>query len=166
MRYQKFKAGQTAGTYVMEGEDASEDEILAMAGQLSRDRLSRGRVLTSPDRTKAYLQNVMQGYEREVFVVLMFDARQRVIGFEELFKGTLSTSVVYPREVVKCVLKNNAAAIIVAHNHPSGDPSPSEADIQLTGKLKQALAMVDVRLLDHIVVGRGSTVSLLEEGQI
>ncbi|WP_323011283.1 JAB domain-containing protein [Castellaniella sp.] len=144
----------------------SEGDILAMARQLSRDRLAKGRFLVTPERTKDYLQNLMQDYEHEVFAMVLLDSMQRIIGFHELFRGTINTSAVYPREVVKLALANNAVAAIFAHNHPSGVSAPSPADIETTQRLKSALALVEIRVLDHIVVGRYGSTSLAEIGRM
>lgn len=137
-----------------------------MANQLSRKRLSKGRSICSPQAVKTYLQNLLQDYEHEVFAVLLLDAKHKVLGFEELFRGSLTQASVYPREVVKLALQYNAAALIMTHNHPSGDPRPSQADIEMTKNLQKALALVDVRVLDHIVVGAKGFESLAESGAI
>jgi len=166
MRYHKLKACPQAGTYLMESALVTEDDILTMAKQLSRKRLSKGRSLTAPHNVKDHMRELMHDYEHEVFAVLLVDSRFRIIGFHELFRGTLSTASVYPREVVKLALEHNAAALIMAHNHPSGDPTPSIADINLTKTLRDALALVDVRVLDHIVVATEGCASLAEQGAI
>lgn len=166
MRYRKFKASEIQGLYVLDSTVMSEGDILAMARQLSRDRLAKGRFLVTPERTKDYLQNLMQDYEHEVFAMVLLDSMQRIIGFHELFRGTINTSAVYPREVVKLALANNAVAAIFAHNHPSGVSAPSPADIETTQRLKSALALVDIRVLDHIVVGRYGSTSLAEIGRM
>lgn len=103
------------------------------------------------------------GSEREVFAVMLLDNQHRLIEFKELFQGTIDAASVYPREVVKTALKANAAAVIFAHNHPSGDPEPSQADRRITTRLQDALALIDVRVLDHIVVGEQCT-SFAERG--
>ena len=104
--------------------------------------------------------------QREVFAVLFLDSQHRLIQYKELFYGTIDAAAIYPREIVKAALKVNAAACILAHNHPSGVTEPSQADILITSRIKKALDLVDVRLLDHFVVGDGSPVSLAERGQI
>lgn len=114
----------------------------------------------------SHLQALLADYEHEVFALLMLDSRHRVIVFEELFRGTLDGASVYPREVVKLALEHNAAALILVHNHPSGDPEPSMADRNLTTKLQDALNLVGVRTLDHIVVGNEGCVSLAELGYL
>ncbi|MCY1381771.1 hypothetical protein D9M69_697220 [compost metagenome] len=119
-----------------------------------------------PKEVFSYLQILLQGYQHEVFALLLLDCKHRVIQFEELFRGTLDGASVYPREVVKVALEHNAAAMVMVHNHPSGDPEPSQADRVLTSRLKQALEMVGVRTLDHIVVGAEGCVSLAEQGYV
>lgn len=130
------------------------------------EQLARGPALTSPVATRTYLTAQLRGYEHEVFAALYLDNRHRVIAWEELFRGTLDAAGVYPREVVKRALEHNAAALIVAHNHPSGVTEPSAADEALTRKLRHALKTVEVRLLDHFVVGDGEAVSLAERGML
>jgi DNA repair protein RadC len=122
--------------------------------------------MNSPESVGAYLRLSLQGKEHEVFVSIFLDARNRVIATEELFRGTLTQTSVYPREVVKRALHHNAAAVIFAHNHPSGAAEPSHADEILTQSLKQALLLVDVRVLDHFIVGKGATMSFAERGLI
>lgn len=118
----------------------------------------------TPTLVKDYLRLKMAGYEREVFAVLLLDSQHRLISCEELFFGTIDAASVYPREVVKLVLHRNAAAVIFAHNHPSGMPEPSEADKRITERLKTALATIDVSALDHFVVGHQDVVSFAERG--
>ena len=163
MRYSKFKAGEAKGTYVLEG-PVTADEILTMANQLARSKLTKGQALTSPSLTYSCLQTLLQGYEREVFAILFLDSQHRVIKFEELFQGTLDAASVYPREVVKAALACNAAAVILAHNHPSGLPEPSRSDRTLTETLRAALATVEIRVLDHLVIGTEGRVSMAERG--
>jgi DNA repair protein RadC len=120
--------------------------------------------LCSPAVVKDYLRLKLGERPHEVFAVVFLDAQNRVIAIEELFRGTLSQTSVYPREVVKEALARNAAAVILAHNHPSGSPEPSRADECLTSTLRQALALVDVRVLDHMVVTRAGVLSFAERG--
>jgi len=128
------------------------------------EELSSRDALSSPRAVRDYLRLVLAGREQEVFVVLLLDAQHRVIASEELFHGTLSQTSVYPREVVKCALKHNAAAVIFAHNHPSGVAEPSHADEILTRSLKAALALVDIQVLDHFIVAGSRTMSFAERG--
>lgn len=142
----------------------SDDELIAAALQVAADRLARGDVLKSPRATREYLGLRLANVEHEVFCGLFLDNRHRVVAFEELFRGTVDGASVHPREVVKRVLAHNAAAVIFAHNHPSGVAEPSNADEMITHRLRDALALIDVRVLDHIVVGGQSVVSMAERG--
>lgn len=164
MQYHKLKAGTEPGTYIMESTTVTEDDIMTMAKQLSRKRLSRGRTVSSAIEVKDHLRNLMHEYESEVFGLLLLDTKHRILAFRELFYGTIDSASIYPREVVKEALKHNAVAVILVHNHPSGDSAPSEADKLLTKRLKESLALIDVRVLDHIIVGTDSCTSLVECG--
>ena len=166
MRYHKLKVSQEPGMYVMESTLVSEKDIITMAQQLSRKRLSKGRIVESSQDVKDHLQSLLQDYPHEVFAVLLLDARHRIIGFYEIFRGTLSAATVYPREVAKLALEQNAAALIMTHNHPSGDPTPSPADLKLTKHLKKALDLVGVNVLDHVVVSALGSVSMSEQGEM
>jgi DNA repair protein RadC len=135
-----------------------------MARRHLLETLRRGDVLESPDHTRRYLQSRMRDYPHEVFACLFLDNRHRVIEFEELFQGTINGASVHPREVVKKALGHNAASVILAHNHPSGVAEPSEADRNITRRLGEALGLVDIRVLDHLVIGDGETVSFAERG--
>jgi DNA repair protein RadC len=128
------------------------------------DPLKAGPSLSSPRATRDFLVAKLRDLEHEVFCCLYLDKRHRLIHFEELFRGTIDGASVHPREIVKLALQRNAAAIIIAHNHPSGIAEPSQADELITQRVKEALALVDIRLLDHIVVGDGVSVSLAERG--
>ena len=127
-------------------------------------RLQRGTALCSPADTRRFLDARLRAYPHEVFACLFLDNRHRVLGFEEMFRGTIDGANVYPREVVKRALALNAAALIAAHNHPSGVAEPSQADRSLTRRLQDALGLVDVRLIDHVVIGDGELVSFAERG--
>ena len=142
----------------------SEDEIIAMALGILSKRMRTGECLNSPNLVSDYLKLRLDGLEHEVFGVVFFDAQNRVIQAEELFRGTLTQTSVYPREVVKEALKLNAASAIFYHNHPSGVATPSNADRHITEALKNALSMVDVKSLDHIIVAGGTSVSFAERG--
>ncbi len=128
--------------------------------------LQRGDALTSPAETRSYLSAQLRHKKREVFACLYLDNRHRVLGYEELFFGTIDGASVHPREVVRRCIAHNAAAVILAHNHPSGVAEPSRSDEDITHRLKEALALVDVRVLDHMVVGDGAITSLAERGLI
>ncbi|MCP4188811.1 MAG: JAB domain-containing protein [Gammaproteobacteria bacterium] len=127
--------------------------VLEMSNRHLQEELVRGDSITNPDDTVRYLQSQLRDRPHEIFACLMLDNRNRVIAFRELFRGTIDGANVYPREVVKQALADNAACVILAHNHPSGICEPSQADIQITERLKQALALVDIRVLDHVIVG-------------
>ena len=122
--------------------------------------------MNSPKLVRDYLRLSLEGKKHEIFVGIFLDAQNRAIAAEELFNGTLTQTSVYPREVVKRALYHNAAAMIFAHNHPSGVAEPSQADEILTQSLKQALALVDVKVLDHFIVGGGTAMSFAERGLI
>ncbi|MCG3767446.1 DNA repair protein RadC [Vibrio cincinnatiensis] len=139
------------------------DRVLDAAAEILAARVLRGDQYCNPEATKTYLSCKLKHHEREVFAVMFLDNQHRLIAFEELFFGTIDSASVYPREVLKAALKVNAAALILAHNHPSGDATPSQADKQITQRLKEALALVDIRVLDHIVVG-DSAISFAERG--
>ena len=138
--------------------------VLELARRALKEELSRGNALSSPSAVRDFLRLVLSGRDREVFVVLLLDAQHRVIAVDELFIGTLTQTSVYPREVVKVALRHNAAALIFAHNHPSGLAEPSNADEMLTRTLKTALALVDIPVLDHFIVAGGTTTSFAERG--
>lgn len=137
---------------------------LELARRALDEGLRRDTVLNSPDRVRQYLQLQLGRREHEVFAVLYLDAQNRLLKTEELFRGTLTQTSVHPREVVKQALRHNAAAVILAHNHPSGLAEPSRADELLTQALKQALALVEVRVLDHLIVTGNAAVSFAERG--
>lgn len=140
--------------------------VLEMSRRALQEEVESGDVLNSPRAVKDYLQLLLRGRQQEVFVVLFLDAQHRVIASEELFHGTLTQTSVYPREVVKRALHHNAAAVIFAHNHPSGVAEPSQSDQLLTDALKQALALVDVRVLDHFIVAGVACLSFAEKGML
>ena len=135
----------------------------AMSFLLAR-QFEHETVLTSPDMTRSYLVSRLAGFEREVFSCIHLNNQHCVIAYEELFYGTIDGASVYPREVVKSCLKYNSTAVIFAHNHPSGNPEPSQSDLSITAKLKQALGLVDIRVLDHIIVSGSKTTSFAEKG--
>ena len=143
----------------------SVSEILESAANIIAEKYVNKDAFSNPEETKAFLTYKLGGYEREVFAVMMLDNQHQLIEFNELFFGTVDAASVYPREVVKAVLAVNAAAVILAHNHPSGEAEPSQADKLITKRLTDALALIDVRVLDHIVVGR-TPVSFAERGFI
>ena len=140
--------------------------VLEMARRALQEEMVAGDALNSPGAVRDYLQLLLRGRSQEVFMALFLDAQHRVIAAEELFSGTLTQTSVYPREVVKRALHHNAAAVIFAHNHPSGVAEPSQSDQVLTDALKQSLALVDVRVLDHFIVAAGGCLSFAERGLI
>jgi DNA repair protein RadC len=146
---------------------ASRGEVIDAAGLLmvAENVQTRPR-LDKPTAAAGICRALVGDRDREFFGVLFLDTRHRLIAAEQLFSGTIDGAVVYPREVVKRALEVNAAALILTHNHPSGDPEPSEADRSITAKLAQALALIDVRLLDHLVIAGERHVSLAERGWI
>ena len=137
---------------------------LEMGKRHIHEQIKNENVLTSPALTRNYLSAKLAGRPYEVFCCLYLDNQHRVLKFEELFRGTIDGASVYPREVVKNTLDNQAAAVIFAHNHPSGIAEPSQADKQITSRLIDALALIDVRVLDHIIVGNGELTSFAERG--
>ncbi len=141
----------------------SDERVIRRALRIIEKDL-RATALTSPSAVRDYLRLLLATKEHEVFVAIFLDAQHRVMSFTELFRGTLTQTSVYPREVVKEALKANAAAVIFAHNHPSGVAQPSQADELLTRNLKDALALVEVRVLDHFVVAGSQAISFAERG--
>jgi DNA repair protein RadC len=138
--------------------------VMEMARRALAQQVAAEPLFDSPAHVKDYLALQLAALEHEVFVVLFLDTRFQLLRLEEMFRGTLAQTSVYPREVVKRALALNAAAVVLAHNHPSGAAEPSRADEHLTQTLRQALALVDVRVLDHIIIGRGQVVSMAERG--
>lgn len=139
---------------------------LAMAQRVMESPVTSGEPLTSPAATRTYLKSKLVTRHHEVFACLFLDTRHRVIRYEELFNGTIDGAAVYPREVVRRALETNAAAVILAHNHPSGVAEPSSADVNLTERLRSALGLIDVRVLDHMIVGHNEVTSMAETGDL
>ncbi|ACA88811.1 RadC family protein [Shewanella woodyi] len=137
-----------------------------LSSRVSAQNLKRGKILSDPDLTRDYLMRQLRDRAYEVFAILLLDSQHRVIQFVELFRGTIDSASVYPRDVVSLVLEKKAAAVIVCHNHPSGVAEPSHADRRITERLKCALSTIDVSLLDHMVVGDREIVSFAERGWI
>jgi len=142
--------------------------LLQAALELARrhyaELMQIGPTLSNPRATREFLRARLRDLDHELFCCLFLDNRHRVISFDEVFRGTIDGASVHPRDVVKLALTRNAAAVILAHNHPSGVAEPSQADELITGRLREALALVDIRVLDHIVVGDGACVSFAERG--
>lgn len=144
---------------------ADEDRLISEALRILEGRFgTKGGVMSSPDQCRGYLKLRLAGYPYEVFGVMFLDNRHRLIAFEEMFRGTIDGASVHPREVVRSALKHNAAAVVFAHNHPSGVTEPSQSDLRITQRLKDALALVEVRVLDHLIVGEDDGSSLAERG--
>ena len=155
--------------YVRESDlfrEATSEETLLAAHQALARRFRRGVSLSSPLLVREYVRISLAALEHEVFCVLLLDTHHRLLSCRELFRGTLDGAAVYPREVVKEVLKYNAAAVIFAHNHPSGVAEPSPADELITRRLREALSLIDVRVLDHLVVAGTALVSMAERGSL
>ena len=164
-----YMKSEDAPTYVTNRlhRPLSDDEVIAKALQIIERRLAKpGEVISSPLLIKNYLIIELAELEHEVFVAIFLDSQHRVLQYREMFRGTLNQTSVHPREVVKEALRLNAGAVIFAHNHPSGMAEPSRADEALTKTLKDALALVEVKVLDHIIVGGTTTVSFAEKGLI
>lgn len=140
--------------------------VLEMARRTLSEELKNGNAMNSPEMVRDFLRLSLANKQHEVFIGIFLDAKNHTIATEELFSGTLTQASVYPREIVKRALHHNAAAIIFAHNHPSGIAEPSHADKILTQSLKQALAMIDVKVLDHFIIGNGTTMSFAEQNLI
>jgi len=140
--------------------------VMELSRRYLHQGLVRGEPLENPEATELYLKAVLRDAPHEIFACLFLDTRHRVIAFEELFHGTIDGATVYPRVVAEKALFHGAAALIVAHNHPSGIGEPSLADQAITRRLKEALALLDIRLLDHFVIGEGSPVSMAARGML
>ena len=138
--------------------------MLELARRAMAQQLTERSAFDSPEAVKHYIQLHLSSKKHEVFAVLFLDAQHKLLGMEELFRGTLTQTSVYPREVVLRALHHHAAAVVLAHNHPSGSVEPSRADEALTQTLKAALGLIDVRVLDHVIVGAGQALSMAERG--
>lgn len=145
---------------------ATATEIIAAARRAMTHRVRRGIAMDSPRAVREFLTIKLGALEHELFAVLLLDTRHRLIDYVELFRGTIDGASVHPREVVKLALARNAAALVLAHPHPSGAAQPSQADELITQRLKEALALVDIRVLDHVIVAGGEAVSLAERGML
>ncbi|SEF89460.1 RadC family protein [Marinobacterium lutimaris] len=161
----KLIAGEEPGTYVVP-DAVTEADLLHLAKMIARRRLAKGRPLSNPEEVRRALQTLLIDYQHEVFGILMLDNRHRILKFVELFRGTINGATVYPREVVKESLALNAAAVVLVHNHPSGELEPSQADKTITQRLCHALSTVEIRVLDHLIVGTDGYCSMAELGLI
>ncbi len=160
-----FSVNETTGKYKSR-RPLTEEQILKASYAIIKNRVKSGFVMNNIAVTGAYLREAMADYEHEVFACLFLDNRHRLIKFEEMFRGTIDSASVHPREVVKRALQLNAAAIVLAHNHPSGDATPSQADKCVTSKIQEALSLIDIRLLDHFIIGVAKPFSFAEKGLI
>lgn len=149
-----LECNECPGVYRVHSETLTADDILEAAQAIMDKRYARGAAMTDVDAVKAFLRHKLGEKDREVFAVVFLDAQHRMIAYEELFQGGLTGSSVHPREIVRRAIHHNAAALIMTHNHPSGDPRPSRADEHITNVVKDACNLIEVRVLDHIVVGR------------
>lgn len=150
-----------SGTYL----PAPKEAIFAAAKRLSSSQLRRGISIHSPETAKAAISEKLSGYQYEMFACLFLDSNHRILAFQEMFRGSINAATIHPREVVKEALRLNAAAVIFAHNHPSGETTPSQQDIKLTEKMAEILKVVDVRVLDHLVVGE-TVLSMADSGYL
>lgn len=162
----KLRLGEYADLRAWAEETYEGQVVMELAQRVMLEELKREVCLTSSSLTRHYIRARMRAYTREVFLCIFLDNQHRVIAVDELFYGTIDGSMVHPREVVRACLHHNAAAVIFAHNHPSGVAEPSQSDISITRKLKNALSLMDIRTLDHLVVGDGDAISLAERGLI
>lgn len=165
MANNKLIPGEEPDTYMV-SDTVTEAELLQLAKILARRRLAKGRPISKPDEVRRALQTLLVDYEHEVFGILMLDNRRRILKFVELFRGTINEATIYPREVVKETLRLNAAAVILVHNHPSGELEISQADKTITQRLCHALSTVEIRVLDHLIVGAEGYASMSEMGLI
>lgn len=157
---QDFCAGKGLGN----AKYAQLQAVIEMARRHFEQTMQHRDALANPNETKHYLLQQLRDYPTEVFGILLLDTQHRILRYDNLFYGGLNSTAVYPREVVKHALKYHAASVIFAHNHPSGVPEPSQADIAITARLRDALNTVDIKTLDHIIIGDGTTTSLAEQG--
>lgn len=165
-KIQNFKACEVSGRYLAR-RPLTEEQILKAAQSLIKKKYSQKKlVINNPSDVKQVLPIALSTYEHEVFVCFFLDTKHQLLDMEEMFRGTIDCSTVHPREVVKKALRINAAAVIFAHNHPSGNPEPSVSDISITKTLIDALNLIDVRVLDHFIVGGSVPCSLAELGHI
>jgi DNA repair protein RadC len=151
---------ESAGSYL----PVSDEFVIETALRILAQRVARGSLLSSPNAVKSYLRLRLADLQYEVFCLLYLDKRHRLIAYDEMFRGTIDAASVHPREVVKSALRHNAAAIILCHNHPSGVAEPSNADELITQRLKSALELVDIRVIDHVIVSAGDAISFAESG--
>lgn len=145
---------------------ASPDSILIAARDIALQRMAKGTSLESPNTVRECLPALLGGYRHERFGVLFLDSQSKLIAYEEMFRGTLSSATVHPREIVQAALSHHAASVILAHNHPSGSLQPSHADIQITQRIRDALGLLEIKVTDHFIATGTATVSMAEKGLI
>ena len=163
----KIVKNENDAVYTVDRHPTSDDDVIAHALAILTGRMKQpGQTFACPGDVETYCQLKIGGLPHEVFVVLFLDVHNRVLAVEEMFRGTLTQTSVYPREVLIRALHHNAAAVVLAHNHPSGSVQPSRADETLTQALRSALALVDVRILDHVIVAPGLSLSMAERGLV
>lgn len=162
---QTFKCTEKEGYYITT-QEVSEQDILSFAQSIIENKFKRGTAISSPKDSADYLKAKIGHLEHEVFAAIFLDTKHKIIAFEELFQGTIDQASVYPREIAKQALHHNAAAIIFAHNHPSGNTEPSMSDISLTERLVAVMDLIGVKALDHIVVSGTNSQSLAELGRM
>lgn len=164
----KIVKNENTAVYTVDPHPTSDDDdVIARALAILAGRMKQpGQTFACPGDVKTYCQLKIGGLPHEVFAVLFLDVHNRMLAVEEMFRGTLTQTSVYPREVVIRALHHNAAAVVLAHNHPSGSVQPSRADETLTQTLRSALALVDVRVLDHVIVAPGLSLSMAERGLV
>lgn len=143
---------------------ATADNILAAARDVALLRMAKGTSMDCPNVVRECLPALLGGYRQERFGVLFLDTQNRLIAYEEMFRGTLNTTTVHPREIVRAALGHHAASVILAHNHPSGTPEPSSADIQITKRIKDALGLLEIKVTDHFIATGTITMSMAEKG--
>ena len=160
-----FKCTEQSGYYTV-AHPVSEQQIIDFAKSIISNRFHHGKPITSPSEANEFLQSKLATRQREIFGVIFLSNKNEIIAYEELFKGTIDQTAVYPREILKRTLFHNASAVVLSHNHPSGHPQPSQSDISITKKIKEALDLIDVRTLDHIIVAGNNSQSLAELGYI
>ena len=165
MIHPQLQLCEAHGTYLVHG-PVTENDILTMALRLAQQNLTPGQKIDAPEKAYTCIQTLMHGFDVEVIGALFLDGEHILIENKEIMRGTIDSSVIYPRELMKTAIALNAKAIILYHNHPSGNPRPSAADIAITLRLKLALDYIDVSVIDHVVVGLRGYVSLANEGHL
>jgi DNA repair protein RadC len=156
-----FKKSGQKGSYISD-ENMNEEEIIKMANYIVKQKMRKGQMISKPSDCQIYLQNILQELPYESFGAIYLDQKNRIITYEILFRGTINHTSIYPRELVKNALLHNTSSVILFHNHPSGDPSPSEEDLNVTQVIQSTLKLINIRLLDHLIIGVEGYESLAE----